>query len=90
MANLREEKKLWKKGYKHVVGLDEAGIGPLAGPVTAAAVTIRPAKIKNIQQSWRFLRQRRTNQKSKIRRIRFKEIYKRGGKNYKRSCRESS
>jgi ribonuclease HII len=33
-----EEKKLWKKGYKNVAGLDEAGRGPLAGPVVAAAV----------------------------------------------------
>lgn len=36
--NFNEEKKLWKKGYKLVAGLDEAGRGPLAGPVTAAAV----------------------------------------------------
>jgi ribonuclease HII len=33
-----EEKKLYKWGYKCVVGLDEAGRGPLAGPVAAAAV----------------------------------------------------
>ncbi len=42
--NLREEKKLWKKGYKYVVGLDEAGRGPLAGPVVAAAVVIKNPK----------------------------------------------
>jgi len=36
--NFEEEKKLWKKGFKYVVGLDEAGRGPLAGPVVAAAV----------------------------------------------------
>jgi ribonuclease HII len=38
--NLRIEKYYWKKGYKIIVGLDEAGRGPLAGPVTAAAVLI--------------------------------------------------
>lgn len=38
--NLRKEKHLWKKGYKYVAGLDEAGRGPLAGPVVAAAVII--------------------------------------------------
>jgi ribonuclease HII len=38
--SLREEKKLWKKGIKRVVCLDEAGRGPLAGPVVAAAVSI--------------------------------------------------
>ncbi len=35
-----EEKRLWRKGYKIVVGLDEAGRGPLAGPVVAVAVVI--------------------------------------------------
>jgi len=40
--NLDEEKKLWKKGYKLVAGLDEAGRGPLAGPVVVAAVIINP------------------------------------------------
>jgi ribonuclease HII len=38
--SLKEEKKLWKKGIKRVVCLDEAGRGPLAGPVVAAAVSI--------------------------------------------------
>ena len=40
--NFAEEKKLWRKGYKFVIGLDEAGRGPLAGPVVAAAVTVAP------------------------------------------------
>jgi ribonuclease HII len=47
--NLREEKKLWAQGYKFVVGLDEAGRGPLAGPVTAAAVMVRQFKISNLK-----------------------------------------
>jgi len=34
------EKKLWKKGFKIVVGIDEAGRGPLAGPVVAGCVCI--------------------------------------------------
>jgi len=34
------------KGYKSIAGLDEAGRGPLAGPVVAAAVIIRgPSRI---------------------------------------------
>ena len=38
--NFSEEKKLWQKGFDFVVGLDEAGRGPLAGPVVAGAVLI--------------------------------------------------
>lgn len=32
------ERDLWQQGLVHVAGVDEAGCGPLAGPVTAAAV----------------------------------------------------
>jgi len=35
---LQYERNLWNKGKKYVAGLDEAGRGPLAGPVVAAAV----------------------------------------------------
>jgi len=34
----RYERSLWEKGYFLVAGVDEAGRGPLAGPVAAAAV----------------------------------------------------
>lgn len=34
------EKVLWEKGIKYVVGIDEAGRGPWAGPLTAGAVMI--------------------------------------------------
>ena len=32
------EKAWWKEGRQHIVGLDEAGRGPLAGPLVVAAV----------------------------------------------------
>jgi len=38
MPDSKEEKKLRKRGYKRVAGLDEAGRGSLAGPVVAGAV----------------------------------------------------
>jgi len=35
-----EEKKLKMRGYRRIAGIDEAGRGPLAGPVVAAAVIL--------------------------------------------------
>ncbi len=37
---LKYEKEALKKGYKTICGVDEAGRGPLAGPVCAAAVIL--------------------------------------------------
>ena len=34
------ERSLWRQGYRTVIGIDEAGRGCLAGPVTAAAVIL--------------------------------------------------
>ncbi len=38
------EQSLWKKGFLFVAGVDEAGRGPLAGPITAGAVMIQDDK----------------------------------------------
>ena len=35
---LRPERELWAEGFCFIAGVDEAGRGPLAGPVAAAAV----------------------------------------------------
>ena len=48
-SSLREEKKLWRRGYKRVACLDEAGRGPLAGPVTAAVAMVCKFPISNFQ-----------------------------------------
>ena len=37
---IQREEELWAQGFLHVAGVDEAGKGPLAGPVTAGAVII--------------------------------------------------
>lgn len=37
---LKYEKELYKKGYKLIAGTDEAGRGPLVGPVVAGAVIL--------------------------------------------------
>jgi len=39
---LRRERALWAVGLRVVAGVDEVGRGPLAGPVVAAAVVLRP------------------------------------------------
>lgn len=49
--NFSEEKKLWKRRYKRVVGLDEAGRGPLAAPVVAAAVILIQGTANNEQRT---------------------------------------
>src|SRR5262245_20485807 len=36
------ERLLWKAGIVHIAGVDEVGMGPLAGPVVAAAVVFPP------------------------------------------------
>lgn len=40
-APLGPEREAWERGRERVAGLDEAGRGPLAGPVVAAAVILR-------------------------------------------------
>jgi len=39
---LQVERELWAHGIARVAGVDEVGVGPLAGPVVAAAVVLPP------------------------------------------------
>lgn len=41
------ERKFKKKGFNLIIGVDEAGRGPLAGPVVAAAVSLNTHRFKN-------------------------------------------
>jgi ribonuclease HII len=41
-ADLEIEQDLWSRGYNLVAGVDEAGRGPLAGPVVVAGVILDP------------------------------------------------
>ena len=50
--DLRYERKLWRSGLLAIAGADEAGVGPMAGPVVAAAVIFPPeAFIKGVNDS---------------------------------------
>ena len=42
VPTLGAELTAWRQGYRHVAGVDEAGCGPLAGPVVAGAVILEP------------------------------------------------
>ncbi len=39
---LRTERQLWGEGFGRICGVDEVGVGPLAGPLVAAAVILPP------------------------------------------------
>jgi ribonuclease HII len=39
---LTRERELWAAGLMRIAGVDEAGVGPLAGPLVAAAVVFPP------------------------------------------------
>ena len=43
--DLLNETEAWQAGFQQVAGVDEVGRGPLAGPVTAAAVILNPKAI---------------------------------------------
>jgi ribonuclease HII len=67
-ALLRRERELWAGGVERIAGVDEAGVGPLAGPVVAAAV-ILPAGlgIEGVDDSKRLTPAQRTRLADEVR-----------------------
>ena len=54
------ENELKEKGYRAVCGVDEAGRGPLAGPVYAAAVILKPdCEIEGLDDSKKLTEKKR-------------------------------
>ena len=54
-APYRLERAAWRRGLTRVAGVDEAGRGPLAGPVVAAAVVLAPGSyIRGVDDSKRL------------------------------------
>src|SRR5215469_17847228 len=64
---LSHERELWQKGTTLVAGVDEAGCGPLAGPVVAAAVVFPsewlepglPTKLRGLNDSKQLTEEQR-------------------------------
>lgn len=49
---LRFERALWAQGVQHIAGVDEVGVGPLAGPLVAAAVILpRDCALRGVDDS---------------------------------------
>jgi ribonuclease HII len=66
---LNFERVLWKSGIQSVAGIDEVGIGPLAGPVVAAAVVFPPGtELAGIDDSKRLDIDQRVKMEAVIRR----------------------
>jgi ribonuclease HII len=65
---LNFERVLWKSGIESIAGVDEAGVGPLAGPVVAAAVVFPPGiEILGMDDSKRLDTEQRASMETTIR-----------------------
>ncbi len=61
------EKKAIKKGFSRIAGIDEAGRGPLAGPVVSAAVILPPScQVSDIRDSKKLTPKKRIDLYEKI------------------------
>ena len=69
MPGFHLEKKFLSQGFQMIAGVDEAGRGPLAGPVVAGAV-ILPRRIHHRSRLWRVKDSKLLSEKER------KELYK--------------
>ena len=54
---LQYEQKYWQSGKKYLAGIDEAGRGPLAGPVVSAAVILpQDIELPGVNDSKKYLK----------------------------------
>jgi len=61
IANFEQEDHLLASGYDFVLGIDEAGRGPLAGPVVASVATLKDFKNLDLSDKrWNFIRDSKT------------------------------
>ncbi len=75
IATFEYEEKLLASGFDFVLGIDEAGRGPLAGPVVASVATLKNFKSLNLEDKrWNFIRDSKTLSE-KQREVMFDFIY---------------
>ena len=69
-AMLNFERVLWRAGVQHIAGVDEVGMGPLAGPVIAAAVVFPPhTELHGIDDSKKLDLEQRVDADRRIRAV---------------------
>lgn len=67
---LKVERELWRSGIARIAGVDEVGVGPLAGPVVAAAVILPPdVRLRGIDDSKKLNAARRDELAVRIREL---------------------
>jgi ribonuclease HII len=72
--DLSFEQALWAAGVSHVAGIDEAGRGPLAGPVAAGVVILPPhpeiiERLAGVRDSKQMTPHQRQNASARIREV---------------------
>lgn len=69
-AMLHYERELWATGLTRLAGVDEVGVGPLAGPVVAAAVILPPGtSIDGVNDSKLLTHEERVELAARIRAV---------------------
>ena len=64
----KRERSYQQLGFERIAGVDEAGIGPLAGPVVAAAVVFKPGiRIRGVDDSKKLTAEERQELAAQIR-----------------------
>ena len=67
---LARERELWAAGLTRIAGVDEAGVGPLAGPLVAAAVVFPPGTgIEGVDDSKKLTPEKREGLAVEIRTV---------------------
>ena len=65
------EQKLFRAGYSHIIGVDEVGRGPLAGPVTVGAVAFNLDRLPNLSDDLIIHDSKKLTEKRRLRAVKW-------------------